>query len=602
VLIPEHKIQEVIARVDIVDLIGRHVELKKSGHSFKGRCPFHNEKTPSFYVTPERRNFKCFGCGAGGDAISFVQRLLGKTFVDTVRDLAKEVGVDLQAAEDPAQKERTRLKEATDAAFEFFRSRLWDAAIGKQARAYLESRGVSEDTARVFGLGWAPAAWSELADLLRSKGILEFAFQAGLVQKRQKSEGFYDVFRGRVMVPIRTPEGRTIAFGGRLLVGDEGPKYLNSRESKLYNKSEVLYGVDQAREEIRKRKVAVLVEGYFDCIGLHQVGVKHTVALCSTALTPGHLALLSRLEAKELVLLLDGDEAGRKAVERLAGAILASGASAKVALLPEGDDPDTFARRVGSAGVFALLDSARPLSEHLFFALLPDGEAASFEHKMSALERLKPVAAQLPVGLMRSAFFAAMSRHFGLPASELETALRGNKPAPKPVPKPQAPPPALKQPERAPDSLECTFVAYALKDPTLLRQDSFRVADELTHPGLRTVCAALAGGTSREELLEQISDATRRALEGTARLLPRETAADAFAALCKKLKLRHIDDQLRHIAKVTGQVQGDGNGELSEDVRRLMSERVALLALRKRVIEEPVLPSGTGLKRTEQPV
>src|SRR5262249_39600661 len=195
--------------------------------------------------------------------------------------------------------------------------------------------------------------------------------KAGLVQKRPTAEGYYDPFRGRLIIPIRSPEGRTIAFGGRLIDGSDGPKYLNSRESSLYRKSDTLYGLDQAREEIRRRRSAVLVGGYFDCIGLHNAGLENAVALCPTPLTSGPPAALSRAEAKELVLLLDGDEAGRSAVERLAGSLLAAGASAKVALLPQGEDPDSFARKQGGEEVRALLSKAPPLSEHLLHSILP---------------------------------------------------------------------------------------------------------------------------------------------------------------------------------------------------------------------------------------
>jgi DNA primase len=273
VVIAEHKIQEVLDRVDIVSLVSRHVELKKAGREFKGRCPFHQEKTPSFYVVPEKRFYFCHGCRASGDAVSFVQRYLGKTFTDAIRDLAQEVGVDLEAAQDPGLKERQQVKEATDFAAEHFRALLWQEEEGRSARAYLASRGVSEEVAQGFGLGWAPAGWSLLADRFQKNGMLDWGLKAGLVTKRNSGEGCIDFFRSRLMVPIRAPEGRPIAFGGRLVAAEDGPKYLNSRESRLYNKSETLFGMDQARDAIHKRKTAVLVEGYFDCIGLHQVGV-----------------------------------------------------------------------------------------------------------------------------------------------------------------------------------------------------------------------------------------------------------------------------------------------------------------------------------------
>jgi DNA primase len=599
-LIPEHKIEEILDRADIVAVISRHVELRKSGRSFKGKCPFHQEKSASFYVTPDIRRFKCFGCQAGGDVIAFVQRYLGKTFVDAVRDLAREVGIDLEAAVDPSMRERQQLKEATDLAQAHFRAQLASEA-GRKAREYLASRGVSEKNAQEFGLGYAPLMWSLLADKLREAGLLEFGVRAGLVAPRSRGDGYYDLFRGRLIVPIRAPEGRTIAFGGRLLEGEDGPKYLNSKESKLYNKSEVLFGMDLAREELRRRKSAVLVEGYFDCIALHEAGVKNALALCSTALTLGHLGVLGRAEAKELVLMLDGDEAGKKAVERLAGPILAAGMAAKVALLPDGEDPDTFVRKEGADGAMRLVEQAKPLSAHLFDAALPEGPAASFEAKMSALERLRPVASPLPVGLVRSAFFGAMSRHFGLPAQELEASLRGKSAPPKPQPKPQAaapwqgspqreaqarPPRPLARPaaERPPDLLEARYAALVLRLPRLVGKDEHRVQDELSHSGLRALVAhALTLGA--QDALYEAAEGTRMALDAARRELPEDESAlePLFVDLCRKLKLRRVEEQLSYIAKVTGRL--DGASELTEDARRLIEQRVELLALKRRLLE-----------------
>lgn len=580
-LIPDSKIQEVRERVDMIALVQRHgVELKKSGRSYKGLCPFHGEKSPSFYVWPDEKRFKCFGCQAGGDAISFVQRLLGKTFVDTVRDLAKELGIDLEAAVDPAMREKQQVKDATDFAAQHFVEKLWDPTVGRHARDYLHSRGLTDDLIRAFGLGWSPFAWTELADRLRERGLLAFGEKAGLVAPRQKSDGYYDMFRGRVIIPIRSPEGRTIAFGGRLLEGDDGPKYLNSRENRLYNKSEILYATDQARDEIRKKKSAVLCEGYFDAIGLHQAGVKNAVALCSTALTPGHLNLLHRLEAKELVLLLDGDEAGRKAVERLAGALLAGGVNCRVAVLPEGEDPDTFARKVGTEGVQKLIQEAKPLSAHLFLTLLPGGLQASFEDKMAALDRFRPIAAQVPVGLTRSALFGAMSKHFGLPAAELETALKSKAPPPvRPVAKP-------KSNEPPPDQNEATWVAAVLKDRKLLDVDAqgHKVAFELKHLGLRALVATLQHGGSAEDTLYEASEVMKASLTKARDLLPADEEAlrKGFEAVSARLKLRVVEDRLQVIARAIANTPG-GTSELTQESRDLLTEQGALMLLKQKL-------------------
>jgi DNA primase len=601
--IPEHKIEELLERIDMVGLVGRHVELKKVGRSWRGRCPFHEEKTPSFYVTPELKTFKCFGCQAGGDAISFVQKYEGKGFVDAVKELAKEVGMELSVAEDPAAAQRQKLREVTDFAQRHFQARLWEPTeAGRAAVAYLADRGIQPEAIKAFGLGLCGSGWDDLSNALKAQGTLEWALAVGLVHKRKSGSGHYDAFRGRLMIPIRSPEGRCIAFGGRLLGGgsSEGPKYLNSPQSPLYNKSEILFGMDVAKEEIRKRRAAVLVEGYFDCLMLHQVGVRHAVAICSTALTPGQLLALKRAEASELTLLLDGDAAGQKAVERLAGLLLSQGSSAKVACLPEGEDPDTFARRQGPSGVQALLDSAKPLSMHLMESLLPQGRLASFEMKMEAIQRLRPICAELPPGLARSAFFGTLSQHFGIAARELEEVLRGKaatlaqRPKESPAPPPRAAPP----PARRMDPLEAFWAAAAMKQPELLQGEGLEGA---AHPGIRSLLARLAEGVPPVELLEEASEPVRRALsEASARLPePGEALADTFWAIGKKLRLRRIEEQLSHIAKVTGQIALAG--ELTEETRRLQAERMELLALRRKIVAEVRPPLPPALKSTQKP-
>ncbi len=525
-MISEQKIQEIRERIDLLALVQKHgVELKKAGRSHRGLCPFHSEKSPSFHVWADERRFKCFGCQAGGDAITFVQRILGKSFVETLHELARDAGVDLEAAADPLAIERAQIKQATDFAAQHFQNQLRDPQIGAQARAYLHERGVSEEMMRVFGLGWAPAEWSDLSKVLQTNGLLRQAEVAGLIAKRRNGDGYVDVFRGRVIIPIRSPEGRTIAFGARLLVGDDGPKYLNSKETRLYSKSDTLYGVDQAREAIRKRKSVVICEGYFDCIGLQQAGVRHAVALCSTALTPGHLALLAKLEAKELVLLLDGDAAGKKAVERLAGALLASGMSARVCTLPDGDDPDTWARKVGPENVQKHIQNAPRLTEYLFQIYLPEAAQSTFEAKMAAIESLRPLAAQLPVGVTRSALLGAFSSHAALPYQELEATLRGRSPAlDRPAPKA-----APVVPESQVDPLEAAYAALILRHAPLLSRDRLRVSDEFNHLGLRSLVAELQVGRAPEEAMFGASETVKSAVYRASEQLPRPTQPPIFS-------------------------------------------------------------------------
>ncbi len=434
-LIGKDKIREIVERTDIVQLIGRHVQLKKAGRSFKGLCPFHGERSPSFYVTPERQSYKCFGCQKGGDPIRFLMEYEGKDFVSAVRELAEAAGVPivLDPEEDRRIAERRELLRACQIAARFFEEQLWSEA-GAAGRNHLAGRGVSEETARAAGMGYAPMGFHGLRDRLLAERIqVERAVAAGLLGVSDRSSGneasrAYDVFRGRLMIPIRDPERRVIAFGGRVVEGDDDRKYINSRETPLYTKSRVLYGLDVARDSIRRSKTAVLVEGYFDAIALWEAQIPNAVALCSTALTPEHLALLKRLEVSRLELLLDGDAAGRKAAARLAGPILAAGLAARVVELPDGDDPDTFLKRQGREGYHERITEARPLSDFVIEGALGDGDEG-YEGQLRALGELRPVVAALPEDAARSLFLAEIARRLGIATADVARFFRGDRPA-----------------------------------------------------------------------------------------------------------------------------------------------------------------------------
>ena len=594
--ISEQVIEEIIHRVDILSLVSRHVELKKSGKSYRGKCPFHAENTPSFYVTPERGMYKCFGCQEGGDAIAFVQRYAGKGFVDALKELAQEVGVTLSDEPDGASEEKRPLAEASALAEKHFTDSLWHLTKGDAARKYLLSRGISLEAAKLFGLGVTLEGWTDLAEALKKAGFLAAAQQVGLIQKRPKAEGYYDTFRNRLMVPIRSPDGKTVAFGGRLLQG-EGPKYLNSKESRLFSKGDLLFGMPQAREAIRKEKCAILVEGYFDCIGLHQGGFKTAVALCSTALTPGHFTVLNRADAKELVLLLDGDEAGRKAVERLASSLLTSAVPTRVASLPEGKDPDTYLRSNGAQALKQLLDGAPPLTLHLFNRYLPEGAGSSFEDKMKAVEHLKPILAGLPLGLSRSALIGALSHHSGLPSHDLESAVRGKTRPPMSA----APPiPAVSRPAPARNAhpLELSLVAIGFADPLLAARTPASWLDGLTHLGLRHFLARVARHEDRDAILFDAPSSLRDALQVHRAKLPEiGPSLDAtLGEVCRKLKILRIEEQLSYIAQATQQMAAAH--ELNDEILILLEERMNLLTLKKKVLKEafrlPPSPDNTN--------
>jgi DNA primase len=436
--------------VDVVAVIGRHMELKRSGRTWKGNCVFHGEKTPSFHVYPEDKHFKCYGCGVFGDVFAFLQRLEGKEFPEVVRALAQEVGVEIPEAseEDSAEararrKERNEVLSASDAAARYWAARL-QSRFGAAAREYLDGRGVKEEARVRFRLGVAAPSWNDLSARLRDKGIgLPALRRAGLVIDREKGEGVYDRFRDRLMFPIAAMDGQVIGFGGRALpaAGAEprGAKYINTPETPLYKKSRVLYGLDQARETIRKTRTAVLVEGYLDVIGLHQVGVTGAVAVCGTALTPEHVELLGRCDCREVVVLFDGDPAGLAAPAKAAAALFPAGLSGKVATLPsEGGktDPDDYARAHGRAGVEALLAAAVPLSEHLIdrAAARSCGKSpreAPLEGKLAAVRELEPFVRMMPEGLARSVFEDAIARRLDLDPDALRTELAADRRAPR---------------------------------------------------------------------------------------------------------------------------------------------------------------------------
>ncbi|MBI5547302.1 MAG: DNA primase [Deltaproteobacteria bacterium] len=581
--IPPEKIQEILERTDIVALISRHVELKRAGRSFKGLCPFHGEKTPSFHVNPDRRYFKCFGCEAGGDAISFLTRFTGRSFVEVVHDLAKEAGVGIEEREDPAARERAQLREANALAQRHFEERLWTGPAGAPGREHLEKRGVGPDLARRFGLGYAPLAWNDLSTRLVKEGILEWGAKAGLVAPQTQSDGYYDVFRGRLTIPIRSSDGRVIAFGGRLVEHqarpdrDPPPKYLNSRESPVYRKSETLYALDVAKDEIRKRKTAILVEGYFDVIGLFSAGVQHAVALCSTALTTGHLGALAKAGAEELVLLLDGDSAGMKAVERLAAPLLASGVKARVATLPEGDDPDTFALREGSAAVEQLVTQAPGLSTYLLERALPQGRASAFEEKMAALARFLPLLEAMAPGMARTLLMTQLADHLGVPESEVRASLRQElkpKPAPKPA-RPQATAPAL-------DVNEELFAALLVADSTLRDEPDARFRDEIRSLEVRV----LLESERPVESLPSLGETTRKSIEKSLQVISATmTAPDARRKALHDasvgMRLARLEERRKEKIQELSQAQSTGASE--EELSRLQLEHRELNDLRMRL-------------------
>ena len=456
--ISDEKLQELRDRVDVAQVVARRVQLKRSGHDLRGLCPFHGEKTPSFYVVPDKRIYHCFGCGKTGDAIRFVMEMEGRSFREAVEQLATEFGVTLEA-DDPAERQRTArraaIAEVNDKAATFYERVLWEHPKGKIARDHLEARSCSVETAKAWRLGYAPNLWDSLCkSLTRGKIDLQLADEAGLVVPRKQGTGrgsHYDRFRGRLVIPIRE-SGRTVAFGGRLLEGESEAKYLNSPETALYQKGSTLFGLDKAREAIRKEGVVLFVEGYFDAIGLHQAGVQTAVATCGTAMTDRHLELVTRAGAKELVFVFDGDSAGIRAATRASEIAAAAGISARVLVPPDGEDPDETVLRVGLEAFRGLLAAAAPSLEFLLDrALAAVGQGASIEARVRIVDSVAGIIRASPSPLARDLYIEKVAQKLGASADAVRMAVeRSAELAGKPMPEAQRPRLQGVQPGRGP--------------------------------------------------------------------------------------------------------------------------------------------------------
>jgi len=397
VAVPPEVVDEVRSRADILNVIGDYVNLRKRGRNWVGLCPFHAEKTPSFTVSPDKGMFYCFGCGEGGNVFTFLMRIENLTFQEALRNLASRVGVTiperpLTTSDKQRRQKQERVADALEVAARFYTKLLLQLPEGEEGRTYLASRDFDNTIARDFRLGWAPRNWDGITEHLRSKGFSpEEAEGAGLAVKRD-SGGYYDRFRGRIVFPILSVQGRVMGFGGRLVKDEDGPKYLNSPETVVYRKSDVLYGLHAAKDAIRKQDAALVVEGYFDCLALHKHGFTNSVATCGTALTAGHVRMLLRY-TQNLYPLFDADEAGRKAAGRALEVILAASARAFYVALPSGD-PDSFLAREGPEELASLLEGAPPLLQTRIEEMLT-GAGSSVEARQEALKEVAALMASM---------------------------------------------------------------------------------------------------------------------------------------------------------------------------------------------------------------
>ena len=406
-LFPASFIDDLKSHVDIVQVVQERVPLRRSGAAWKGLCPFHGEKTPSFHVNGDKGFFHCFGCGVGGDVIKFVELYDKVAFPDAVRQLAARAGLTVPEADDAredaeSQRDRETLLKAHEVAAAWFREQLTTPA-GAAARRVLRDRGMSEATIEQIGFGYAPAGWEGLKTRLLRDGFSEpLLVKSGLLVRRDDGES-RDRFRNRLMIPICRDTGAIIAFGGRAMDEGQQPKYLNSPETAIYVKGRTLYGLHLSKASISRTKHAVLVEGYFDVAQALQAGITNVVASSGTALTPAQARLLRRHTAK-LVLSFDPDAAGQGAAARSSELLVAEGFQVNVAMLPSGDDPDNYIRKHGAAAYQVQLKASRPYLEYLLDRSAAGEDLASDEGRRGFLSRMLAVAARIPDAAARDQF------------------------------------------------------------------------------------------------------------------------------------------------------------------------------------------------------
>ena len=445
--IPQPFIDEVVARSDIVEIIGARVPLKKAGREFRACCPFHNEKTPSFWVSPDKQFYHCFGCHVHGTAIGFLMAYEKLGFLDAVADLAQRAGLEM-----PKEALGSRdagggdLYEVMSRASRFFEQNLSDNPRG---RDYLKGRGIDAGTAERFSLGYAPDSWNALLNRFgNEEDERRRLLQVGLIIERdtrggERSSGFYDRFRDRLMFPIRDSRGRVLAFGGRII--DQGePKYLNSPETPLFHKGRELYGLYEARRAHNDFKRLMIVEGYMDVVRLHQAGITYAVATLGTATTQEHLNKLFRIPS-ELVFCFDGDRAGRQAAWRAlenALPLARDGRELKFMFLPDGHDPDTLVAEIGKDAFEEKLKASLSLSTYLIRELLQQVDVAQIDGRAKLKALAQPLFARMPEGVYRELLADALAAEIRMPAAKLKELLLAADPAKSPGRRPASPGPA----------------------------------------------------------------------------------------------------------------------------------------------------------------
>lgn len=610
-MLDELKIAEIRDSVDLVALISEYVPLRRQGARFVGLCPFHSEKSPSFGVSRGKNFYYCFGCHASGDAISFLRHVEGLSFPEALQKLADRVGIELPKSEDPAQAAmararaaRERLAEVMALAQQFFEEQLHTHEHGHIARAEIERRAIRPDIAEKFHLGYAPHAWDALTQFLSARRVdLRDAAEVGLVAPRRQGAGYYDRFRHRLMFPVADQHGRIIAFSGRALPPlvtdkpEEQPpaKYINSPEGPLYKKGQALFGLHAARVAMRKQNQALLCEGNFDLLSIHQAGFEQVVAPLGTAFTLEQAKLLRRF-AEEVVVVFDGDEAGRKATLAAFELLEAAGLRGKVVRLPPGHDPDTFLRTEGAEAFRKRVEGAAPMLDFIIDDAAD--RVTDVAAKGRAIQALGPILARVESPVERGLYVERVARKFdirdlNLVRAELRRgASRGRSPA-KPLAErgsagaaaglvSRPPPTPVRRPSELPGK-QCEVVGALLDCPSLLSTPEGQALDGLlTDPDLQAIFRFTArmiesrGEVDAPALLEECSSNPARAwLSKRLAESPRFSAEQAKAVIENAIPLLERDRKQAHAASLKKQIDSAlrmGDIERARELTRIRDE------------------------------
>lgn len=572
-------VERVRSATDIVEYIGQFVNLKRAGRSYKGLCPFHNERTPSFMVSPDRQMYHCFGCHRGGDLFSFAMEHDGTSFVEALRALGARAGIEVETRSE-GRDANDGLYAAAERAARFFHE-AFQGPAGEAARQYARERGLTAATIERFRLGAAPNAWDEMSRVLQADGIPEEALLAlGLAARSSRGHGTYDTFRNRLVIPIESLSGRVIGFGGRSLPGggaDEGPKYLNTADSPIYHKSQILYGLAAARGAIRRQDGAILTEGYMDTLSLVQAGIEHVVAACGTAFTPAQAALLHRY-TRRAYILGDSDAAGRRAAVRTAGLLLEHGFLVYIVELPPGSDPDSFVREYGAEALERRLREAPTYVGYM--KLLVDRRAGDLAVKDRAIRRLLDDVVRISDPVLQELYMKELARAFALSDQAVLAALterRGKQAA--------AVEPKKVEPAQGPAAIaQRALLRLGLLDGTWAARLGAELTKDDFEPGPpQRMYEAIVGPAGRAGAwLDQLDGeaerafATELALEEMPAGEPERLYRDYVVAL-RSARLEATErDLLQRLAAAQERGDRDDERDLQQRHRALVQERMQL--------------------------